>query len=115
MLVLGLILIILSVAFGAVAIAFNATAGPSSSVTLFGQQVADLIPVQVFIAGFALALIFCIGIWLVAWTERRRRALRAEYKSVRQEAETATAQRDELAEKLVQQHETPGNTGPVTT
>ena len=69
MLVVGLVLIILSVAFGAAAIAFNASAGSAVQVTMFGQDWATLNPVQVFIAGFAVAIIFCIGIWLVALTE----------------------------------------------
>src|SRR4051812_34339732 len=102
MLIIGLLLIILSVAFGALVIAFNASE-PTTSITLFGQEIAAMNPVQVFIAGFALALIFCIGIWMVAATERRRRALRANYKSVRSEAAEAKVERDHLAEQLNQQ------------
>ncbi|MGW0632145.1 hypothetical protein [Streptomyces sp. NPDC002758] len=66
MLFLGLLLLLASGAFTALAIAGNLSGGPDYSVSVLGHHVATFGPVAVFCSGLALALIFCLGIALMA-------------------------------------------------
>lgn len=96
--IVGLVLIVLTVALAAFAVAFNGSTGSGQSITLFGQHVVDATNTQIFLGGIALGLLFCVGVWIVAVAGRRRRALRAEFRAARKE-------RDVLAEQLNQRQE----------
>jgi ABC-type nickel/cobalt efflux system permease component RcnA len=60
---------------------------------------------QIFLGGIVLALVFCLGLWMVAVAGRRRRAARADYRAARREATDAARERDRLAEQLSTQQE----------
>jgi hypothetical protein len=120
MLILGLLLILLSAAVGVLALVYNVSGGPEQMVTVFGRDLFNITPAQAFIAGLVLSLIFCVGIWMVVTTERRRRVARDQYRDARQEARDASRQaraaakeRDKLAAQLAQRDES--WTEPVTT
>jgi hypothetical protein len=100
MLVLGLVLVVVSAGAGVLLISFNSAGGPEQMVTLFGRDLGNVNALQAFIAGLVVALVFCLGLWLVARAERQRRAVRSEYRAVRREARAAVAERDQLAREL---------------
>ncbi|WP_269854748.1 hypothetical protein [Streptomyces sp. RPT161] len=81
MLVLGMLLVGATAAFVALAIVENFSGGPGYSVTLFGQHVATLNALETFLAGLALALVFCFGLAMMTggalWMRVRRRRRRA--------------------------------------
>jgi TRAP-type C4-dicarboxylate transport system permease large subunit len=102
--IVGLVLIVLSVAAAVAAVAFN-NAGPTHEITAFGQHVTNANDTQIFIGGIVIGLVFCIGVWMVSVAGKRRRALRAEYRAARREAADAGRERDRLAEQLSTQQE----------
>jgi hypothetical protein len=103
MLILGLLLVLLSAAAVALLVAYNSSGGPEQMIVLFGRDWVNVTPLQAFIAGIVVALVFCLGLWMVVSTERRRRATASEYRAVRREARTARAERDRLAKQLEQE------------
>lgn len=105
MLVLGLLLVLASAAGTALLISYNHAGGPEQTIVMFGRDWLSVTPLQAFIAGLGLALVFCLGAWMVASTERRRRATRSEYRAVRREARSATRERDKLARELADRDE----------
>ncbi|KAA2258772.1 hypothetical protein F0L68_23370 [Solihabitans fulvus] len=100
MLILGLVLIVLSAGYTTLLFAYNNSGGPYYTVTMFGHDVASLRPAGVFAAGILTALVFCLGVWMVVSTERRRRVARLQYREARQEADLAATERDKLAKQL---------------
>jgi ABC-type nickel/cobalt efflux system permease component RcnA len=102
--IVGLVLIVLSVAVAVAAVAFNG-AGAGHEITAFGQHVTNANDMQIFLGGIVLALVFCLGLWMVAVAGRRRRAARADYRAARREATDAARERDRLAEQLNTQQE----------
>ena len=102
--IVGLVLIVLSVAAAVAAVAFN---GPGSGheITAFGQHVTNANDVQIFVGGIVIGLVFCLGVWMVTVAGRRRRAMRAEYRAARREAADASRERDRLADQLSTQQE----------
>ncbi|HEY0499263.1 MAG TPA: hypothetical protein VGD48_26195 [Kutzneria sp.] len=102
--IVGLVLIVLSVAVAVAAVAFNG-AGSGHEITAFGQHVTNANDMQIFLGGIVLALVFCLGLWMVAVAGRRRRAARADYRAARREATDAARERDRLAEQLSTQQE----------
>ncbi|MER5914095.1 hypothetical protein ABT124_27350 [Streptomyces sp. NPDC001982] len=66
MLFLGLLLLLAAGVFTALAIAGNMSGGPDYSVSVLGHHVATFGPLAIFCSGLALALIFCLGIALMA-------------------------------------------------
>lgn len=102
--IVGLVLIVLSVAVAVAAVAFNG-AGAGHEITAFGQHVTNANDMQIFLGGIVLALVFCLGLWMVAVAGRRRRAARADYRAARREATDAARERDRLAEQLSTQQE----------
>jgi len=99
MLLLGLVLLGATGAFAGLLIAYN-TSGPDYTVTMFNNTLGTLNSRQAFLAGIALALVFCLSLAITiggARLQRRRRVARA---AVRREAASARAQRDELAARL---------------
>jgi hypothetical protein len=95
--VLGLLLVLLSGGAVALLTAYNRSGGPDYSVTTFGNEIAVVNGMQIFYVGIALALVFCLGLWLMAMAARRSRAMRAEIRAARHDAQTAAAERDRLA------------------
>jgi heme exporter protein D len=106
MLILGLVLVVVSAAAGVLLIAYNHSGGPEQTVVLFGRDLAHVTPTQAFIAGMVVALVFCLGVWMVANVSRRRAAIRSDYRAVRREARTAAAERDKLARELERERAT---------
>ncbi|MFC0549071.1 hypothetical protein [Kutzneria chonburiensis] len=102
--IVGLVLIVLSVAAAVAAVAFNG-AGSGHEITAFGQHVTNANDMQIFLGGIVVALVFCLGLWMVAVAGRRRRAARADYRTARREAADASRERDRLAEQLSTQQE----------
>ncbi|MEV6610177.1 hypothetical protein [Kutzneria sp. NPDC051319] len=102
--IVGLVLIVLSVAAAVTAVAFNGS-GAGHEITAFGQHVANANDMQIFLGGIVIALVFCLGVWMVAVAGRRRRAARADYRTARREANDAARERDRLAEQLSTQQE----------
>ncbi|GGJ56222.1 hypothetical protein [Streptomyces brasiliensis] len=75
---LGLLLLAAAGAFTALAIADNLSGGPDYAVSVLGHHIATLGPLAIFCSGLALALIFCLGIALMAGatTHHHRRSPR---------------------------------------
>jgi uncharacterized membrane protein YccC len=103
MLVLGLLLVVLSVGAVALLAAYNSSGGTEQMIVLFGRDLGSVNHLQAFFGGIVVALVFCLGLWMVVTTERRRRVVRSEYRAVRREARSAVAERDKLAEELAQE------------
>jgi hypothetical protein len=100
MLLLGLLLLCATGAFTGLLIAYNTAGGPDYTVVMFGNTLGTFNSLEIFIAGLALALIFCFSLFLMfggaAMARRRRVARRAE----RREARAAIADRDAMAARL---------------
>jgi hypothetical protein len=74
----GMVLIILGLllaggvgAFSGLVIAYNTAGGPRYTPEIFGQSLATLNTLGVFVAGIALGLIFSFGLWLIAGGTRQ--------------------------------------------
>ena len=102
--IVGLVLIVLSVAAAVAAVAFN-SAGSTHEITAFGLHVTNANEMQIFVGGIVFGLVFSIGVWMVSVAGKRRRALRAEFRAARREATDAGKERDRLAEQLSTQQE----------
>jgi ABC-type nickel/cobalt efflux system permease component RcnA len=100
MLILGLLLVVVSAAGTALVIAYNHSGGPEQTIVMFGRDWLSVTPMQAFVAGLVVALVFCLGVWMIVSTGRQRRAFRSEYREARREARTATRERDRLAKEL---------------
>ncbi|BAJ26571.1 MULTISPECIES: hypothetical protein [Kitasatospora] len=78
MLLLGLLLFAATGAFAGLLIADNLGGGPETGVTVLGHQIATVSTLGAFLAGLALALLFCAGLALMGgglrWHRRHRRA-----------------------------------------
>ena len=103
MLILGLLLVLASAAGAALLVAYNSSGGTEQSIVLFGRDLVSVTPAAAFVSGIVIALIFCLGVWMVVTTERRRLAVRSRYQAARREARAAAAERDELAEQLARE------------
>jgi uncharacterized membrane protein YccC len=110
MLILGLLLILVSVAAAVVLMAYNTAGGPEQMIVLFGRDLVSVNPLQAFLAGIVVALVFSVGLWMVVSSGRRARAARADYRAVRREARTATRERDQLAGQLERERAANGAT-----
>ncbi|MEU0214832.1 hypothetical protein ABZ281_06750 [Streptomyces sp. NPDC006265] len=77
MLVLGLLLVLGTGAFVAIAVVENFSGGPEYAVEIFGSQIATLNAPGLFLSGVALALIFCLGLAAFASGLKRRRRMNA--------------------------------------
>jgi hypothetical protein len=95
MLLLGLLLLGATAAFTSLLIADNLSGGTDYSVVLLGHSVATMNSLEIFLAGLALALIFCLTLavtWAGALLYRRRTALiRQARREARQAASTSSA------------------------
>lgn len=102
--IVGLVLIVLSVAAAVAAVVFNG-ADSAREITAFGQHVVNANSTQIFVAGIVIGLVFCLGLWMVAVAGKRRRAMRADYRAARRDAADAERERDRLAQQLSTQQE----------
>jgi hypothetical protein len=98
--VLGLLLVLLSGGAVALLTAYNRSGGPDYSITMLDREIATVNAMQIFYAGVVLTLVFCLGLWLMAMSARRGRAMRAEIRAARHDAQTAAAERDRLANQV---------------
>jgi hypothetical protein len=73
MLFLGLLLLAGTGAFTALAIAGNLSGGPEYTVSVLGQHIATMNGLELFSAGLALALIFCLGLAMLTGGAALRR------------------------------------------
>ena len=103
--VIGIALIVLSVAAAVVAVAYNGPGTPHA-VTAFGTHIATANDLQIFLGGIVVALAFCLGVWMVTAAGRRHRARRADYRAARREAKQASRERDKLAGQLDSKEDT---------
>ncbi|MFI2433262.1 hypothetical protein [Streptomyces sp. NPDC018693] len=78
MLFLGLLLLLGSGAFVALAIADNLGGGPEYTVSVLGNEIATMNGLALFSSGLALALIFCLGLAMITTSATHRRRHRAE-------------------------------------
>jgi hypothetical protein len=76
MLLIGLLLLAATAAFTVLAIAGNLSGGPDYTVSVLGSDIARMNTLEVFSAGLALALIFCLGAALLAGAAARHRHAR---------------------------------------
>ncbi|GLW73482.1 hypothetical protein Kpho02_57810 [Kitasatospora phosalacinea] len=76
MLLLGILLFAASGAFAGLLIADNLGGGPETGVDVLGHQIATMSTLGAFLAGLALALLFCAGLALMAGGLRWRRRYR---------------------------------------
>ncbi|GEC02669.1 hypothetical protein SSP24_03240 [Streptomyces spinoverrucosus] len=76
MIALGLLLALATGGFAAIAVAENFRGGSEYAVEVFGNQIATLSPPGLFLSGAALALIFCLGLAMIAAGLKHRRRVR---------------------------------------
>ncbi|HET9142323.1 hypothetical protein [Actinophytocola sp.] len=103
MLFLGLLLVVASAAATALLVAYNSSGGPEQTVVLFGQDLATVTPLQAFVSGLVISLVFCVGVWMMTAASKRSRAVRSEYRTARREARDVARERDQLAEELAKE------------
>ncbi|MFF7457024.1 hypothetical protein [Kitasatospora sp. NPDC008115] len=72
MLLFGLLLVAATAAFTGLLIADNLSGGPEYQVTILGNDLVTLNSLGVFLAGLALALLFCLGLALAGAARKAR-------------------------------------------
>ena len=85
MLLLGLLIVAAAVAFATVVTADNLGGGPHYSVSLFDHHLATVSTLGAFLAGIALALVFCLGLLMTTAGARRERRRSSELRAARRE------------------------------
>jgi hypothetical protein len=89
MLLLGLLLMGGTIAFATVLIADNLDGGPQYSATLFHHHLGTVNTLGAFLAGMALALVFCAALVLASAGARRERRRNAELRAARRDRRVA--------------------------
>ncbi|MFI8185032.1 hypothetical protein OG539_35205 [Actinacidiphila glaucinigra] len=89
MLLLGFVLMGATAAFTGLLIAENLGGGPDYTVTLFGSDIATVNTLGAFLAGLALALVFCLASVIALAGAGRERSRRAELRRLRRRARAA--------------------------
>ncbi|MFJ6617851.1 hypothetical protein ACIQOW_09820 [Kitasatospora sp. NPDC091335] len=77
MLLLGLLLMAASGAFVGLLVADNLSGGPDYQVTILGSDLVTLNSLSIFLAGVALALLFCLGLAMMRLSRHSRLSRRA--------------------------------------
>ncbi|MET7300557.1 hypothetical protein [Embleya sp. NPDC005575] len=72
MIVIGLLLATVCAAFAALLVAYNTSGGPEYTVSMFDQDMVTLNTLAAFLAGLALALLFCAALALIVTGMRMR-------------------------------------------
>ncbi|MEV8093120.1 hypothetical protein [Kitasatospora sp. NPDC085879] len=83
MLALGLLLLAATGAFTGLLIAENLDGGPTTTVTMFGNDLATMNSLAIFLAGIALTLLFVLACLMVLMGRRRARRRGAELRASR--------------------------------
>ncbi|MFI6447213.1 hypothetical protein [Kitasatospora sp. NPDC050543] len=91
MLLLGLLLLAAAGTFTGLLIAENLDGGPSYTVTMFGNDVATMNSLAIFLAGIALTLVFALGCLLVFAGRRSARRRAMELMAARPQVDRAPA------------------------
>ncbi|MET9875302.1 hypothetical protein ABZZ36_11850 [Actinacidiphila glaucinigra] len=94
MLLLGFVLMGATAAFTGLLIAENLGGGPDYTVTMFGSDIATVNTLGAFLAGLALALVFCLASVIALAGAGRERSRRAELRRLRRRARAAEAAPD---------------------
>ncbi|MDX3239405.1 hypothetical protein PV392_27695 [Streptomyces sp. ME03-5709C] len=89
MLLLGLVLMGAIAAFTGLLIAENLGGGPDYTVTLFGSDIGTVNTLGAFLAGLALALVFCLASVIALAGAGRARSRRTELRRLRHRARAA--------------------------
>ncbi|MEU4092152.1 hypothetical protein [Streptomyces sp. NPDC026673] len=97
MLLLGLVLMGATAAFTGLLIAENLGGGPDYTVTLFGSDIGTVNTLGAFLAGLALALVFCLASVIALAGAGRERSRRAELRHLRRRARAAETAPDTAA------------------
>lgn len=113
LLLLGLMLLAATGAFAGLLIAYN-PAGPDHTVVMFGNTLGTLTSLQVFLAGIALALVFCLGLFMAVRGSTRMRRHRAVRLAERREAQAVLARRDAYAQGAGDAARQPGQSAPAS-
>lgn len=71
LIILGLLLAGGVGAFSVLVLAYNTAGGPRYTPEIFGQSLATLNTMGVFVAGIVLGLIFSLGLWLIVGGTRQ--------------------------------------------
>ncbi|WP_405587492.1 hypothetical protein [Streptomyces sp. NBC_01190] len=100
MLILGLLLLACTAAFTGLAIADNRGGGPEHDVTILGHHIATMNGLDLFCAGLALALVFCLGAAIAGGGMSLRRRKSRQLAEARREVRETARERDELAARL---------------
>lgn len=100
MLLLGLVLLGAAGTFAGLLVMQNSAGGPDYAVSLFGFDLGRLSTPQAFLAGIALALVFCLGLALAIGSRLRAHHRRAARLAEEREAIRVRAERDEYAARL---------------
>ncbi|WP_395297875.1 hypothetical protein ACF9IK_33795 [Kitasatospora hibisci] len=95
MLLLGLLLMATTGAFAGLLIADNLDGGPDYTASVLGNDVATLSSLGIFLAGIALALLFCLGLAMIARARRAHRPVRLGTEPAYRTGESAPAARAE--------------------
>ncbi|MYS86133.1 hypothetical protein [Embleya scabrispora] len=109
MIVIGLLIAAASVAFAALLVAYNTSGGPEYTVSMFDQNMVTLDTLSAFLAGLALALLFCAALALVAMGMRMR--TRRRHASARV-SEVSEYDRSGRAARYAAVHQHEGAHGP---
>jgi hypothetical protein len=89
MLLLGLLVVAAAVVFSTLVIADNLGGGPHYSVSLFDHHLGTVNTLGAFLAGIALALLFCLGMLMMTAGARRGYRRNTELRAVRRERRAA--------------------------
>jgi len=100
MILLGLLLLAATGAFTGLLIAYNNSGGPQYTVTMFDNNVATMNSLSIFLAGIALALLFCLGVAMIMGGSARRHRRSVAPRETR--APVETADRDALRDQPAQ-------------
>ncbi|OAH09865.1 hypothetical protein [Streptomyces jeddahensis] len=105
MLVLGLLLVLATSAFTAVAVVDNFSGTPDYPVEIAGNQIATLNASGLFLSGVVLALIFCLGLALLSAGVKSERRMRASlFSAARQGGAGASSAPDQPAPRRRRRH-----------
>jgi hypothetical protein len=100
MLILGLLLLAGAGVFTGLVIADNTSGGPEYDVSVLGHSIATMNSLEIFCAGLALALIFCLGIVMAMVGGASRRHRSRKLAAARRAAADNARERDALAARL---------------
>jgi hypothetical protein len=111
MLLLGLLLVGATAAFTGLVVADNNSGSPDYAVSVLGHHIATMNTLAAFLAGAALALVFCLGLAMMSGGSRRAWRRRTDLRTARAQVRDAEAERDMLASRVPQ--DGPAMDGPV--